>query len=162
MVILDVDGVLTNGAIIMDDLGQESKLFHARDGLGIYMLHSAGVRVALLSGRRAEVVEHRARQLKIEEVYQEVYDKVPVYEKILEKNGLGDEEICYMGDDLIDLPVMRRAGYSAAPSDAHPLVREAARMVTRARGGQGAVREVIEALLKASGAWKTVMEQFDR
>jgi len=162
LMILDVDGVLTDGTIIMDDRGKESKQFHARDGLGLYMLHHAGVCTALISGRTAEVVEHRARQLKIEEVHQGIGDKLTVYEKILEKNGLTDKDVCYMGDDLIDLAPMKRAGFSAAPADAHPLILDVAHMVTRARGGQGAVREVIEALLKASGGWKKVWELFDR
>lgn len=162
LLILDVDGVLTDGTIIMDDNGKESKQFHARDGLGLYMLHHVGVRTALISGRTAEVVEHRARQLKIEEVHQGIGDKLTVYEKILEKNGLADKDVCYMGDDLIDLAPMKRAGFPAAPADAHPLVLEVAHMVTRARGGRGAVREVIEALIRASGAWKDVLELFNR
>ena len=162
LLVLDVDGVLTDGTIIMDDHGKESKQFHALDGLGLYMLHHAGVRTALISGRKAEVVEHRARQLKIEEVHQGIGDKLTVYEEILEKNGLTDEAVCYMGDDLIDLAPMKRAGFSAAPANAHPLVLETAHMVTRARGGQGAVREVIETLLRASGKWDKVWELFDR
>ena len=120
MMILDVDGVLTAGDIIVDDQGRESKKFHSRDGLGFYLLHRAGIRAALLSGRSAQAVEQRARQLKIDEVHQGAGDKLQVYERLREKYGLEHEEICYMGDDLIDLPVMKRVGFAAAPADAPP------------------------------------------
>jgi len=162
MVILDVDGVLTDGSIIMDDEGRESKAFSSRDGLGFYLLHLAGLEVALISGRTAKVVEHRARQLKITEVHQGAGDKIAVYERLLEKHGLEDENVFFMGDDLIDLPVMRRAGFSAAPADAHPEVLAAADFVSRAKGGHGAVREAIEEVLKAAGEWERVVESFNR
>jgi len=162
MVILDVDGVLTDGSVIMDDEGHESKAFSSRDGLGFYLLHLAGLEVALISGRTAKVVEHRARQLKIEEVYQGAGDKLAVYERLLASHGLEDEDVFYMGDDLIDLPVMRRAGFSAAPADAHPEVLAAADFVSSAKGGHGAVREAIEEILKAAGEWERVVESFNR
>ena len=161
MVILDVDGVLTDGTIIIDDQGRESKHFHSRDGLGFHLLHRAGIRVALISGRTAEVVEQRARQLNIAEVHQGAGDKLPIYRRLLEKYGLRDDEVCYMGDDLIDLPVMKRVGFAAAPADAHPLVLEAARFVAPSAGGRGAVRETIEEILKASGAWPALLREFD-
>lgn len=156
LVVLDVDGVLTDGSIHMDDAGREGKSFYARDGLGIYLLHRAGIRLALVSGRTAEVIEHRARQLRIEEVHQGVEDKLAVYREILARHGLRDEEVCYMGDDLIDLPPMRRAGLAAAPADAHPIVLQVADLVTRAPGGRGAVRELAERLLQAAGLWDEI------
>ncbi|MBN2492684.1 MAG: HAD-IIIA family hydrolase [Planctomycetes bacterium] len=161
MLILDVDGVLTDGSIILDDDGREFKAFHSRDGLGFHLLHLAGISVALLSGRTAEVVARRARQLHIDEVHQGAGDKLAVYRGLLEKHGLSDAEVCYMGDDLIDLAVMRRVGFAAAPADAHPLVRAAAHFVAPSAGGRGAVRDTIEELLKAAGAWPALLETFD-
>jgi len=160
MVLLDVDGVLTDGSIIMDDRGTESKKFNARDGLGIFLLHAAEVKVGIISGRTAEVVAQRARQLKIDELHQGVEHKLEVYERILARNMLRDREVCFVGDDLIDLPVMRRVGLAAAPADAHPLVREQAAIVTAAAGGRGCVREIAEAVLRGNGQWERVVRRY--
>lgn len=162
MVIFDVDGVLTDGTITIDDQGCESKQFHARDGLGIYMLHSAGYKLGIISGRFAEVVNQRAAQLKIEEVHQGISNKLETYNEIRGRHDLADHEVCFVGDDLIDLAVMRRVGFAAAPADAHPEVLSIAHHVTIAAGGKGAVREVVEVLLKANGQWSRAMEPFSQ
>lgn len=162
MVILDVDGVLSDGTIILDEDGRESKGFSSRDGLGIYLLKRAGIDVAVISGRATRVVEHRARALDIKEVHQGIGDKLEVYQSVIASHGLQDAEVCYVGDDLIDLPVMKRVGFAAAPADAHPVVLEAAHWVAPSNGGRGAVREVIEEVLRAGGQWETVLKEFDR
>ncbi len=162
MVLFDVDGVLTDGTFTIDDEGREAKRFHARDGLGIYMLRSAGYKMGIISGRSAPVVEVRAKQLGIEEVHQGASDKLVVLEDILSRHGLTASEVCYVGDDLIDLPVMTRAGFAVAPADAHPLVIEAANMVTKNPGGHGAVREVAEAVLRGGGHFDRVVKEFQR
>lgn len=162
MVILDVDGVLSDGTIILDEEGRESKGFSSRDGLGIYLLKRAGIGIALISGRATRVVEHRARALDITEVHQGIGDKLEVYRSLLASHNLRDAEVCYVGDDLIDLPVMKRVGFAAAPADAHPIVRAAADWITPSNGGRGAVREVIEEVLRAGGKWETLLKEFDR
>lgn len=153
MIVLDVDGVLTDGRIIVDGDGLESKNFYVRDGLGIAEAVKAGYKVAIISGRHSPVVEHRARELKIHEVHQGVVDKLSVFRKILEKHGLVSGQTAYMGDDVNDLAVMNAAGFSAAPADADETVRTAARWVSRRNGGNGAVREMIEFIMKTQHKW---------
>lgn len=157
---VDVDGVLTDGSIVVNDQGVESKHFHVRDGLGYALWHRAGKRSAILSGRRAEVVERRAAELKIHVVAQGLGEKGSAFEQLLLRFGLEPRQACFVGDDLIDLPVLRAAGLAAAPADAVPEVREAAHLVTAAPGGRGAVREVVEAILKAQGLWHGLCEPY--
>jgi 3-deoxy-D-manno-octulosonate 8-phosphate phosphatase (KDO 8-P phosphatase) len=159
-VILDVDGVLTDGSIYVGDDGAELKRFHSWDGAGIKYLLRSGVQVALLSGRRCEAVEHRARQLGITHVRQDAKDKLPAYEELLEELGLTDEVVCYVGDDLADIPVLRRAGLAVAVADARPEVRAIADEVTEAPGGHGAVRELAERLLKSQGKWEAILSRY--
>ncbi len=159
-VILDVDGVLTDGGIIIGDDGAEMKRFHAHDGAGIKYLLRSGIQVALLSGRRCEAVERRARELGIAHIRQGAKDKLPVYEELLTELGLPDEAVCYVGDDLTDIPVLRRAGVAVAVASARPEVRAVADEVTEAPGGQGAVRELAERLLKAQGKWETILARY--
>ena len=142
LLVVDVDGVLTDGAIVVDDRGVESKHFHVRDGLAYSLWHRAGKRSAILSGRRAGVVDLRAAELKIAHVYQG-----------LAELGLEARRACFVGDDLVDLPVLQSAGLAACPADAVPEVREAAHLVTGAAGGRGVIREVVEVILKAQGLW---------
>jgi 3-deoxy-D-manno-octulosonate 8-phosphate phosphatase (KDO 8-P phosphatase) len=161
MLILDVDGVMTDGNIIMDSDGREMKNFNVRDGHGLVMIQRHGIRVAILTGRTSTVVEHRARDLKITEVYQGALNKKEIFVQILEKNSLVPEEIAYLGDDIVDIPVMRMVGFSAAVADALELVKKCADYVTVHRGGQGAVREICEMLLMVQGYWTEVAVRYD-
>ncbi len=153
MIVLDVDGVLTDGKIIIDGDGRESKNFFVRDGLGIAEAVKAGYKVVIISGRNSPVVEHRARELKIHEVHQGVGDKLGVFKRVLEKHGLASGQTAFMGDDVNDLTVLNAAGFSAAPADADELVRNTVRWVSRRTGGNGAVREMIEFIMKTQHKW---------
>jgi 3-deoxy-D-manno-octulosonate 8-phosphate phosphatase (KDO 8-P phosphatase) len=157
---VDVDGVLTDGLIVMNDQGLESKHFHVRDGLGYSLWHRAGKRSAILSGRTAEVVERRAAELKVHYLGQGLAEKGPAFEQLLIRFGLAPHQVCYVGDDLIDLPVLNSAGLAAAPADAVAEVRESVHLVTAARGGQGAVREVVELILKSQGVWHELCRSY--
>ncbi len=160
LLLLDVDGVMTDGRIIFDSNGVESKFFNVKDGHGIKMLQRAGVEVGIVSGRKSQVVANRASELGIALVYQGSLDKLTPYLDILEKTGLADEQIAYMGDDIIDLPVMRRVGFAAAPADALEYVIQHAHFVTRNRGGWGAVREVCDLVLVAQGTWEAITARY--
>lgn len=152
--ILDVDGVLTDGRITYMTGGVESKTFHVRDGLGVQLLLAARIRVAIISGRESEVVERRARELGIDPVLQGVGDKVAAFEQILGAIDVPEADVAYIGDDLPDVAVLKRAGLALAVADAVPEVRASAHLVLRSGGGQGAVREACELILKSRGAWK--------
>jgi 3-deoxy-D-manno-octulosonate 8-phosphate phosphatase (KDO 8-P phosphatase) len=157
LLVLDVDGVLTDGRIILDNNGKESKAFNVKDGLGIRMAQQFGLSVALLTGRTSRVVEYRATELGIDLVYQGVKQKRPVYEQILRRLDLTDRETAFGGDDLVDLAVMKRAGLALAPANASPEIQFIADVVTAAPGGQGAVREMVEFILKGQGKWDDVL-----
>ena len=156
LLILDVDGVMTDGRIVMNDLGQEIKFFNVKDGHGIRLLLTAGIDVAIITGRESETVRRRALDLGITTVYQGIKDKESVCKKIMEEKGLEKEQVCCMGDDLPDIPMLRCAGLPVAVADATYETRESALFVTRAQGGYGAVREMCEIILKAKGAWPDV------
>jgi len=158
MLLLDVDGVLTDGKIYLDDHGLEMKSFDLHDGHGIKLLHKAGIQVGIISGRSSTSVNVRAKQLAIEEIHQGVADKMKVYEEILHRHQLKDEEIAYIGDDLVDLPLLRRAGLSVVVANAHDAVKRDVDWVTKRGGGSGAVREVVDYLLKAQGKWSKLIE----
>ncbi len=160
LVILDVDGVLTDGTLLSDMNGNETKSFHVHDGAGIAYLHLAGLKTAVITGRHSKAVQKRAAELGIEEVYQGEMDKVKCYERILDRLGLGDEAASFMGDDLHDLPVMLRVGLPIAPANAREEVKNRALYVTEASGGNGAVREAVELILKTQGRWDTVLQKF--
>ncbi|HHT9138214.1 MAG TPA: KdsC family phosphatase [Candidatus Wunengus sp. YC60] len=162
LVIIDVDGVLTDGAIYIDSEGREIKAFHVLDGTGIAYLHRAGIKVAIISGRTCKAVIHRANELGIEDVYQGARNKLDAYKEILQKYALLDEEICYIGDDLIDLPILYRVGFPVAVANASPIVKQHSTYVTKARGGQGAVREVAEKILKFQDKWDFIMERYQK
>lgn len=152
--VLDVDGVLTDGRLTYFPGGAEAKTFHVRDGLGIQLLQAAGCRVGLISGRESEVVGRRAKELGIELTFLGIQDKVEAFEALAKSVGVLDDEAAYVGDDLPDLPLLRRVGLGFAVADAAAEVRAAAHVVLRAGGGQGAVREAAERILKAKGAWR--------
>jgi len=156
----DVDGVLTDGGIVYDAGGVETKRFHVRDGHGIKMLQRAGVAVGIITGRTSEVVAIRARELGIDIVRQGAKDKVTAWREILAGNGLQPAETAYAGDDIVDLPLLRAVGFSAAPSDAEPYVLDAVHFISSRAGGGGAVREIVEFILRARGSWDDLTSRY--
>jgi 3-deoxy-D-manno-octulosonate 8-phosphate phosphatase (KDO 8-P phosphatase) len=157
---LDVDGVLTNGTLIINADGSESKFFNSLDGHGIRMWQRAGLKIALISGRASVPTERRAEQLQIEYVFQDCHYKLPVIEQLAGQLGLSPANIAYIGDDLTDMPVIRFVGFGVAVADAVDEVKQCADYVTIRPGGSGAVREVIEYILKKSGRWQELMKRY--
>lgn len=162
LLILDVDGVLTDGGIILDRDENEIKIFHVRDGHGVRMLIRAGIRVALVTGRHSRVVERRAQELGISDVFQKCYDKRIPYRQLSEKYGASDREIAYIGDDIVDIPVLKKCGLPIAVADAEEVVQAQAAMITSRGGGRGAVREVCDFLLKAKGVWEDIINEYSQ
>jgi len=160
MLVLDVDGVLTDGTLVVHADGSESKCFNALDGHGIKMWQRAGHKVAILSGRASEPTRRRAEQLQIEYVFEDSHNKLPTLEKFLEQLGLSPDAVAYVGDDLTDLPVIRYVGFSAAVANAVDEVKKHADYITDRTGGSGAVREVIEYILKSTGKWQELMKRY--
>lgn len=160
ILILDVDGVLTDGKIIYTDGGVEIKAFDVRDGHGIKLVMRSGMDVALITARQSSVVDHRAKDLGIDLVYQGMKDKLRAFDEILEKKSLKPEDVAYVGDDIIDLPVLKRAGFSCAVSDAVAEVKGAVDYVASRPGGGGAVREICELILKARGKWDGIVRDY--
>jgi 3-deoxy-D-manno-octulosonate 8-phosphate phosphatase (KDO 8-P phosphatase) len=160
LLILDVDGVLTDGSIILDNEGNEVKAFHVRDGHGIKMLAKAGIETAIITGRHSKVVERRAHELGIKEVYQRCHIKSVAYEHLLEKMGISCKEAAYIGDDIVDIPLFKRVALSVAVADAADEAKAEAMLVTKNRGGRGAVREVCELILKSNGKWKEITDEY--
>jgi len=161
LLLLDVDGVMTDGGIIYDGNGLETKVFNVKDGHGIKMLQRFGIDVGIITGRTSLVVDIRARELGIELVYQGALKKLVSYEEIKQKTGLSDSQIAYIGDDVIDVPVMRRVAFAAAPSDGLADARNVAHYVTTCGGGRGAVREVCDLILKGRGLWDKVQNRYE-
>jgi 3-deoxy-D-manno-octulosonate 8-phosphate phosphatase (KDO 8-P phosphatase) len=159
LMLFDVDGVLTDGSIIYNDNGKETKVFNVKDGLGMRLLMRAGIQVGIVTGRTSQALAHRCRNLGITLLYQGVRDKKALLNEIVETTGFDFDEIAFMGDDLPDLPIMRKVGFSVAVANAHEYVIKEADVVTRTNGGDGAVREICEKILKAQGHWKNLMEQ---
>jgi 3-deoxy-D-manno-octulosonate 8-phosphate phosphatase (KDO 8-P phosphatase) len=160
LLIFDVDGVLTDGSLFVGDDGQEYKAFNSRDGHGIKMLKSHGVEIAIITGRTSKVVEHRMENLGITRVYQGKLHKLPAFEELLAEAGIAAEETAYVGDDVVDLPVMRRVGLAIAVQDAHPLVRQHSHWQTPSTGGRGAARDVCEMLMEARGVLDEEMSKY--
>jgi 3-deoxy-D-manno-octulosonate 8-phosphate phosphatase (KDO 8-P phosphatase) len=161
MLILDVDGVMTDGQIIMDDDGREIKHFDVRDGHGLKIIQRFGIRVVLLTGRKSAVVSHRARDLGITDVYQGSLNKKEALEKIMKKYRLRADSIAFLGDDIVDIPVLKRVGFSAAVADALVVVKKSVHYVTRSGGGRGAVRELCELILQAQGKWPEIAAKYE-
>lgn len=151
---MDVDGVLTDGRIIYDGDGKELKFFDVQDGCGINRLRKAGLKTAVISARSCKAVQARMQDLKIDAVYLDAYPKMAAYEDMLAKWGVRDDEVCFIGDDLPDVAILKRVGLAVVPANACAEARDAANMITRNSGGRGAVRELIEKILKAQGLWK--------
>jgi len=157
---MDCDGVLTDGRLWLTSDGDEQKAFHARDGQGISLLHRAGLRTGIITGRTSSAVDRRAQDLKMSYVRQYAKDKIKALDEILADAGVARDECAYIGDDVADIPVMRRVGFAVAVSDAVEETKQAAHYVTALKGGQGAVREVCDLILKAQGRWDELMERF--
>lgn len=160
LLLLDVDGVMTDGRIIYDSSGGETKAFDVKDGHGIKLVQRAGIRVGIITGRESAVVARRAAELGIDLVYQGVRDKRVPFAEILDKFALSPDEVAYVGDDVVDLPVMREVGFAATVADAMDDVKPYAHLVTQRRGGRGAVREVCDYLLRESGRWSAVTDHY--
>lgn len=157
LLLFDVDGVMTDGSVLLDDRGREIKRFHIRDGAALVLAQRAGLLTGMVSARASEATLARAMQLGVPIVHQGVRSKVVAYESILRDHGLVDEDVAFMGDDLVDLPVLARVGLAAAPADGARDVRERVHWVSGAAGGRGAVRELVEMVLRAQGRWDSVV-----
>jgi len=159
MLVLDVDGVLTDGKLYFDHAGNELKAFNTRDGLGMKALQRCGIEVAVITGRKSRAVAHRMSQLGIKHVYQGREDKLNAFLHLLDITGLDEHEICYAGDDWIDLPVLMRAGLAISVADAEERVKEHAHWITQRNGGDGAVREMCNLILAAQGKDQTILDE---
>jgi len=162
MIIFDVDGVLTDGSLFYDDRGEEYKAFNSRDGHGIKMLRASGVDTGIITGRTSNIVLHRARNLGIDHIFQGADDKLAAYGELLARVGLEPKQIAYMGDDVVDLPVMNRCGLAITVPDAPEEVKARCQLVTRAQAGRGAAREACELIMRAQGTWATQLALYDR
>lgn len=157
LVILDIDGVMTDGRIIIDDNGVEQRNFNIKDGLGVVAMQMSGIEVAIITSKKSGSVRHRAEELRIKRFHEGIKKKTEPYEQMLAEIGIGDAEVAYVGDDLVDLSLMKRVGLPIAVADAVAEVRAAAAWVTPAKGGHGAVREAAEMILKAQGKWDAIL-----
>jgi len=163
VLLMDVDGTLTDGSVTLlsqpNGSALEIKTFDAHDGQGLTLAHTAGLRTGVITGRESPALLRRAREMKIEFIYQKQAQKIPAYEEILQKAGVPDEAVAYIGDDLPDIPLMKRAGLAAAVGDAVPEVKRTAHFVAKAKAGRGAVREVVELILKSKGIWEELIDK---
>ncbi len=160
LVIFDVDGVLTDGSLFLGDDGQEYKAFHSKDGHGMKMLQESGVAIGIITARTSKVVELRMDSLGIQHVFQGQLAKLPAYEKLRDTLKLRDEQIAYVGDDVVDLPIMRRVGLAVAVQDAHPFVKQHAHWQTSHDGGRGAARDVCELIMEGQGKLKAMLDAY--
>jgi 3-deoxy-D-manno-octulosonate 8-phosphate phosphatase (KDO 8-P phosphatase) len=153
LLILDIDGVMTDGRIIYSIYGDELKFFDVQDGFGITLLNNAGIKSVIITAKKSRIVKLRGRDMKVAKSYQGYIDKEAAFEKILKEFRVGEDEVCFMGDDLIDMPVLKRVGFAVAVPNAVDEVKSAAHYVTAKPGGRGAVREICDFLLKSQGKW---------
>ena len=164
LLLLDVDGVMTDGRIYYVPRPEggmfETKTFHSRDGIGIRYAREAGIKVGIISGRTSDTVRYRAAELKLDFIEENTLKKIPPYQRILKASGAKDDEVCYVGDDLVDLPILKRAGLAVCVQNGHPLLRSHVHYVTKAPGGMGAIRETIEVILEAQGKLKAVVNDY--
>lgn len=157
LLLLDVDGVLTDGRIIYDSRGRDSKFFDVHDGLGVFVLHKFGIKTVLITAKSSKTIKPRAKDMRVAEVFADIFPKTAVLDKILKKYNVALDEICFMGDDLVDLSLMKKVGLPVAVANASSEIKEAAFYVTERTGGRGAVREIAELILKSQGKWKDVL-----
>jgi 3-deoxy-D-manno-octulosonate 8-phosphate phosphatase (KDO 8-P phosphatase) len=160
LLVLDCDGVLTDGRIILLPSGDETKSFDVRDGHAIVMAKRAGLKVAIISGRQSSVVRARAKELQVDHLYEMAWVKTEPYQQVMAAENVTDDEVCYVGDDVVDIPLLRRAGLAVAVADAADEAIQHAHYLTTKRGGRGAIREVIELILKAQGKWDEAMSRY--
>ena len=164
LLLIDVDGVMTDGRIYYVPRPEggmfETKTFHSRDGIGIRYARDAGIKVGIISGRGSDTVRYRAAELKLDFIEENSLKKIPPYKRILEAAGVKDDEVCYVGDDLVDLPILKRVGFAVCVQNGHSMLRRHVHYVTKAPGGLGAIRETIEVILEAQGKWKPVMQRY--
>ncbi len=160
LLLLDVDGTLSDGLLHYSADWIESKSFDVRDGFGIYLARTCGLKTGIVTGRNSRIVNERARELNVDLVYQGQFEKARILEKVASQIGLTRERIAFVGDDLFDLPLLLRVGFSAAPADAHEEVRRRVHFVSQYAGGRGAVREIIEFILKSRGQWDHIIQEF--
>lgn len=159
LIVLDVDGTMTDGGVYIDNNRVETKKFAIKDGCGIVLAHAVGIEFMILTGRESNCVRQRAEELKIRYIYQNVKNKITFLKKFMEEHGISKDQLAYIGDDLNDLYAMRLAGTKACPGDAAREIQEQCDYVLSAKGGEGAVREFIELLLKGQGKWETAIEK---
>lgn len=158
LLLLDVDGVLTDGRIIYDSKGQDLKLFDVHDGLGVFLLKKAGIPTILITAKGSRAIMPRARDMQVDKVYAGIFPKVTVLDKILNKYKVSASQVCFVADDLVDLSLMKKVGFPVAVFNAAPEIKQAAAYITLRMGGRGAVREVAELILKAQGKWQELLE----
>ncbi|MDD5465747.1 MAG: HAD-IIIA family hydrolase [Candidatus Omnitrophica bacterium] len=157
LLLLDVDGVLTDGRIIYDSRGRDSKFFDVHDGLGVFVLHKSGIKTILITAKRSKAIKPRARDMHVAEVFADIFPKTAVLDRILKKYNVSLDEVCFMGDDLVDLSLMRKVGLPVAVANASLEIKEAALFITNRSGGRGAVREIAELILRLQDKWKDVL-----
>lgn len=160
MLVLDCDGVLTDGRLILLPNGEETKAFDIKDGHAMRMAQRAGLPISIISGNRSFATRERAKNLEVAHLYEGAWIKIEPYEEILSVENLKDEEVCYVGDDVVDIPVLRRAGLAVAVADAVDEVKQFSHLVTNRKGGRGAVREIIEMILKAQDRWNEALARY--
>lgn len=158
LLLLDVDGVLTDGRIVYDSRRRDSKFFDVHDGLGVYVLHKFGINTIIITAKNSKAIAPRSKDMRVAEVFAGIFPKTMVLERIIKKYSVSLEEICFVGDDLVDLSLMRKVGLPVAVANARDEIKEACAYVTNCSGGRGAVREVAELILKSQGKWKDVLE----
>ena len=160
LLVLDVDGVLTDGRIIYGDAGDELKSFDVQDGFGIYLLSKVGVRTVIITAKKSAVVQRRARDSHVAKVYQNAIDKWKVYQKVRRKFRVTDEEVCFIGDDLLDLPILVKAGFAVSVPNAVEALRARSHYVTQRKGGRGAVREVVDLILRSQEKYDALIAEY--
>ena len=160
MLIVDIDGVMTDGRIVYSGYGEELKFFDVTDGFGITLLSRAGIKTVIITAKKSKIVKHRARDLNVAKAYQGFIDKLTPFNDLLKTFKVTPEEVCFMGDDLIDIPVLKRAGFAVAVPNAVEEVKSCAHYVTANRGGRGAVREICDILLKSQNKWDSVTSKY--
>lgn len=160
LLVLDVDGVLTDGKLFIGSDGEEYKAFHTQDGMGISLAHYAGIKTAIITGRKSEAVTKRANELKINYVYQGIHEKMEVLEEIIQDLQIDLNEVCYIGDDINDLPILQQVGFPASPNNAVEIVKEHSQYVAKLNGGEGAVREILDSILHHMYDYHALLEDY--